>query len=521
MLNPQLPPRCRPGPARRSAPTNGRQRSLTGIPPRARHRILPRTLLASLLVVLSAGTTTAFASGGLEGPTHGASDQPAITNVTGHVSASYHYSTIVNANVAYGGADGVLGGVTFGVGLSFDWADLKVDLSADHLSFARQQFTVGVRGHGYTGRLSVANIPPATAADGRRTDISLQNNLRLEDLPDLSLGLAYKADGGLTSSLSLNASISDSFRDLTQELTALRWHVGYRVSSRQRAGRPDHTAHDASLRLDLDVTEQRRPEVSFKPGVSAQFRWDGDELDPRFRQTYGLSLDARTEDGHDQLGLKLDFEHQPGADDRTRQSVRYSTQELAPVTLNAQLTADQRGPSRQADYHLGVGFDLAPFLTLETGYHGRSGTAGSSNGVEATFGARYAVRPWYVSANLSGDLQFAATGVDPSARLNLNLRYQAEPLTASLTTNLTYRAGWRGRVELSSAYTAARWGLNAAAGAQLANDLSTNLSLAGHVSLGGAWALQGGTGYRARFGATTDSVLTFSLGVRYDFGGQR
>ncbi len=512
MLNPQLPPRCRQGPASRSARTDGRQRSTLGA--------LPRALVTALLVVFICSHGAVFASGGANEAVPTSADEPAITNVKGYVSASYHYSSIVNANVSYGGADGVLDGVTFGVGLSFDWADFAVDLSADHLSFARQQFTVGVRGHGYTGRLSVANIPPATAADGRRTDVSLQNNLRLEGLPDLGFGLAYKADAGSTS-LSLNTSISDSYRDLTEDLTGLRWHVGYRVSSRERAGRPGHTAHDASLRLDLDVTEQRRPEVSFKPGVSAQFRWDGDAVDPRFRQTYGLSLDARTEGGHDQLGLKFDFEHQPGAHDRTRQSVRYSTQELAPVTLNAQLTADQRGPSRQADYHLGVGFDLAPFLTLDAGYHGRSGTAGSSNGVEATFGARYAVRPWYLSANVSGDLQFSAAGTDPSARLSVNLRYQGDPLTASLTTNLTYRAGWRGRVELSSAYTAASWGLNASAGAQLANDLSTNLSLAGHVSLGGAWALQGGTDYRARFGTTTDSVLTLSLGVRYDFGGQR
>lgn len=512
MLNPRLPLRLPREPAAKNARHRKRRRSR---PERSiRWAIGSVALILPLLCFSYAQTPDDMDISEPAKP-------PAITNVEGYVSASYHYSSVVGANVAYGGEDGVLRGVTFGVGLEFDWADFKVDLTADHLSFDRQQFTVQARGHGYTGRLSVANVPPANAQDGRRTDVNLQNNLRLTGLPNLNLGLAYKSEAGATTTFSLNSSVSDSYRDLTPELTGLRWNVGYRLSTRERQGQDARTSHDASVRLDLDVTEERRSHISFRPGFSAQFRWDDDAADRRLRQAYSLSLDARTEDGGDQLGLKLDFEHQAGADNRTRQSVRYSTQELAPLTLNAQLSADQRGASRQADYHLGVGIDLAQYLTLEAGYHGRSGTAGSSNGVEATFGARYAIRPWYLSANLHGDMQFGAAGMEPSARLNLNLRYQGDPLTASLSTNLTYRAGWRGRLELQGAFAAAAWGLTASAGAQLANELSTNLSLAGHLTLTGAWALHASTDLRTRYGTTTDSVLTLGLGVRYDFGGER
>lgn len=512
MLNPLLPLRLPQGPAAKNARQEVRRR-------RRPEHALRWALRSAALVLPLLCFTYALASDDPESIEW--SSPPAITNVEGYVSASYHYSSVVGANVAFGGQDGVLKGVTFGVGIAFDWADFAIGLNADHLSFDRQQFTVQARGHGYTGRLSVANIPPATAQDSRRTDLSLQNTLRLPGLPNLSLGAAYRSDAGAATTFSLNSSVSDSYRDLTPELTGLRWNVGYRLSTRERAGQEARSSHDTSVRLDLDVTEERRPHISFRPGLSAQFRWDGHGVDQRLRQAYSLSLDARTQDGGDQLGLKFDFEHQAGAANRTRQSVNYSTQELAPLTLNAQFTADQRGASRQADYHLGVGFDLSQFLTLEAGYHGRSGTAGSSNGVEATFGARYATRPWYLSANLHGDMQFGAAGMEPSARLNLNLRYQGDPLTASLSTNLTYRAGWRGRVELQAAYAAAAWGLTASAGAQLANDLSTNLSLAGNLTLTGAWSLHASTDLRTRYGTTTDSVLTLGLGVRYDFGGER
>src|SRR5690606_40592638 len=97
MLNPQLPPRCRQGPASRSARTDGRQRSRLGA--------LPRALGTALLVVFICSHGAVFASGGANEAVPTSADEPAITNVKGYVSASYHYSSIVNANVSYGGAD--------------------------------------------------------------------------------------------------------------------------------------------------------------------------------------------------------------------------------------------------------------------------------------------------------------------------------------------------------------------------------------------------------------------------------
>lgn len=446
---------------------------------------------------------------------------PPITDLSGNFSASYHYSGVQGGNVSYGGGDGVLDGLTFGVGLSFDLGDLAVELAADNLSLSRQQLTLSVRGDRYTGRLTYSNIPPATAADARRIDFSLRNDVRLPGLPAASVGVSHKGTGPTSSNTAFSVGLSDSYRDLSADLQGLRWQAGYRVTGRTRAG-DARTSHDAQLRLDLDVTEEERSEVRFRPALSAQVRWDDTASGTRLKQSYGLSLDAQS-DGEDRLGLRLDVDLTEGADVRTRQSVSYTTRELAPVALNAEFTADQYGTAQRADYHLGVGFDLTDALTVDGGYHGRTDGAGSSNGVEASANYRYTVRPWYVSARASGDLQFAADGgLDPSARLNLNLRYQGDPLNASLSTNLNYaRDAWRGRVELNGSYRTAAGGFSAGAGVQLANDVSTSFSLAGDHRIADALSLQASADYRTRVGARTDRVFTLGLGLRYDFGGER
>jgi hypothetical protein len=455
------------------------------------------------------------------GPSRPVGTPPAITDLRGHFSASFYHSGIQGGNVAYGGSEGVLAGFTIGAALAFKLDGLKVDLNVDQLALTRQNLALSVTGDVFSSRLSFVNIPPVTAGDERRSDFTVNNTLRLPGLPNATFGFTRKGGSGDGSNLSFSTSLSDSYRDLSPDLQGLSWQAGYRLGSHDRVGQTTRSYHDVQLRLNLDVTERNRSDVRFRPGFAVQLRQDAAAA-TRFKQRYTFTLDSESSDGLERLGLKLDFEADSQAEPRTQQSVTYSTDQFGPLTVTGGFSADQRDGVRKADYRVGVGFGLSDALRFDGGYHGRTGTSQTSNGVEASVQYRYTIRPWYLSARADGDLQFVAGGgIDPSARLNLNLRYQGEPFAATGSAHLNYgQQGWRGRVEFSGDYQLAEGGLSLTAGVLLAKNVAANLSVSGHKRIAAAWSIQGSGDYRIEFAEDIKRVYTLGMGLRYDFGGE-
>jgi hypothetical protein len=321
--------------------------------------------------------------------------------------------------------------------------------------------------------------------------------------------------------LGFNTSVSDSHRDLSPSLKALRWQLGYGLTQSASSGSDPLTAHNAQLRLASEIVEAEQA-PRFRPSVALQLRWQpGDE--PRFQQHYELTLDADSADEMEslQFGVKLryDSKRAPSSDQR----VRYESRHFSPVALYAELSNEQRPERSQADYRLGVSYPVSSALTLSGGYHGRTTSEGSSHGGEASLDYRYSARPWYLSARLAGDLQLTTEGrLEPAWSMALNGRYGGEGLSASARSALNYRNGTlRGRVELSGDYAQESFAVSLSGGVLIANHVSWRVNAEGRVKLFGDWSLQGSGSYRAELGEDAKRVFTLGLGARFDFGGER
>lgn len=481
-------------------------------PPRLRWSAArPRRTRAAWAVVLAALLGAVLASPfGVE----------RVSELEGHVSATYDGSWVIGDDVAFGGREGVLRGLSFGGALGFEVGETRVDLRASDVNLARQGLELSVEAPDARTSLSWDNVPPATPDDERSTDLRLRQSLNLPNAPRANAAASWRKRGDRPASSTLRASLSDSYRSVAPGLEGLRWRGGYRFGSSPHGTAGTRYTHALQLRLDGEV-DAREDGVVMRPGGAVDLRWETG-AERRFRHRYDLSLDAESEDGAESLGLNVDLRMDSERPTRGSQSLSYANARLEPVTLQAEVSRDQRDEDADADYRLGVAYDVSDAVNLSGGYHGQVRDRVASSGAEASLQARFGTRPWRVTGRTDADVQIRADGrVVPSARASLSARYGGDVLSASVRGNLRHDPErTRGRLELSADLERDPLFASAAAGLRLARELAAHASLDARTVVAGAWSLQGRARYRADFDEDADHVVTLGMGLRYDFGGE-
>lgn len=495
-------------------------------PQRATHRY---TQAGSYTVRLVDGTHaallyTATAHVQAPPPPPGQATGPRIRNLKGYVSTDYFASSTQGGAVSYGSGQGALRGLSVSASLSLDVPDRHVTLTAGNVNLQHQSVRLQLSNRKAALSLALDDVP-ADGTVGARTTLLGALSVTDPGLPKILVTGVAASEAGSTGyhMSSVQLGLSDSYKAVAPGITQLHWRTtlqttGSAVASNLANGQ---TTQTLSAGVGATFAPWGPNALRLTPRLDDQVQWTqttGAAQTSSHR--HRLSLDVRP-DKQDDASLSLSLTTATAAAPTNQETLRLSTERLAPVTLRGTVTRSNDGSADSYAYSADADVPVAHGLDVTGGYQGGSGTDGTYNGATAGLKIIASPGPWTFGATARGGFQLYTDGkVTPSANGSLSAQVGTPAAHGSAQGSLQYDGtNLNASLDLSGGFTTGAFTFDGSAGLQANPTLAVKTDLKARLRMLAALSLQTQLGYRTAIASNTGSVATIGLGLRYDFGG--
>ena len=449
---------------------------------------------------------------------------PQIRNLKGYVSTDYFASSTQGGAVSYGAGQGVLRGLSVSASLSLDVPDRHVTITASNVNLQHQSVRLQLSNRKAALSLALDDVP-ADGSIGARTTLLGALSVTDPGLPKILVTGVAASEAGSTGyhMSSLQLGLTDSYQAVAPGVTQLHWRTtlqttGSAVASNIANGQ---TTQTLSAGVGATFAPWGPHALRLTPRLQNQVRWTQTSgAAGTSSQRHRLSLDVRP-DKPDDASLSLTLTTASGAAPTNQETLRLSTERLAPVTLRGTVTRSNDGSTDSYAYSATADVPVAHGLGVSGGYQGGSGTDGTYNG--ATAGLKVAASPgaWTLGVAVRGGLQLYTDGkLTPSANGSLSAQVGTPAAHGSAQGSVQYDGtNLNASLDLTGGFKTGAFTVDGSAGLQADPTLSAKAALRARVHVLAALSLQTQLAYRAAFASDTGSVATIGLGLRYDFGG--
>ncbi|MEJ2359175.1 MAG: PKD domain-containing protein [Deinococcales bacterium] len=449
---------------------------------------------------------------------------PRISNLKGYVSTDYFASSTQGQAVSYGAGQGVLRGLSVSASLSLDVPDRHVTLTASNVNLQHQSVRLQLSNRKAALSLALDDIP-ADGTVGSRTTLLGALSVTDPGLPKILVTGVAASEAGSTGyhMSSVQLGLSDSYKAVAPGITRLHWRTtlqttGSAVASNIANGQATQTL---SAGIGATFAPWGPNALRLTPRLDEQIQWTQTTgAAGTSSQHHRLSLDVRP-DKPDDAALSVSLATASAAAPTNQETLRLSTERLAPVTLRATVSRSNDGSADSYTYSAGADVPVAHGLDVTGGYRGGSGTDGTYNGATAGLKVAASPGPWTFGAAVHGGLQLYTDGkITPSADGSLSAQVGTPAAHGSAQGSLQYDGtNLNASLDLTGGFKTGAFTLDGSAGLQANPTLAVKTGLKARLRMLAALSLQAQAGYRASFASDTGSVATIGLGLRYDFGG--